>query len=760
MLRVYEKDLTGAGISQALMGGGLGILTHCLTAVRHQTINGDWSLTVTYPLDAPGAALLQPERLICYDDDTGSQLYRISRRKPKNTRQGRVMEVEAPHAAYDLRHKYIVNLETKEDDRYPDGIDAATALTQLLEGTGFSVGAVTVPAKLDYLDILQKDVMSAIKEQLLEKWGGELVYDNFTVHLLAAAGQDRRYPIRDGRNIAEITVTEDYDPVVTRLHVRGYENANFEDINGGKDWIDSPLIGQYSHVREGYADFADEDDPSELMRMGQEKLRALEVPEITYDIRLADMRGTVQYDMYRRLEAFGLGDTAVLHSDAIDRDVILRCSELETDCLTGRNTRVTLGNTDKAVIASITAGASASDRLASILTPQGYLQAEKIAGKINLVRVQNLEAEIANIARATIGTAQINVAQINDLSAEVARIVVASIQTAEIDWASITTLTTAVAEIVTAQIGTVDIDWARIKDLVSGKAIFTQGVAGEFYIAKLAVTEANLVRLSVGELLVRGQDGAFYAVSVDSDGQIISTKKQVENGDIKDATIHAGEKIIDGTITAAKINAQDVFADNAIIRQLMAANIDVDTLFSREATITALNAANISNNQSLKLMVGGVQESANSAIQLLRDRVATAVTQIEQVQGALGGKADAGAVTQLGTQLQQTASDITAIIRRTEGLEAGQSAADAVLQQYQLTFRIAADGVTIGKSGSDFDVRINNQQMAFRERGVVVAYISNNRLYVSSAEITKSLTMGNYAWQTLSDGSMGLVFGG
>ena len=48
-------------------------------------------------------------------------------------------------------------------------------------------------------------------------------FDNFTVHLRSALGQDRRYPIRDGRNIAGITVTEDDEPVVTRLHVRGYE---------------------------------------------------------------------------------------------------------------------------------------------------------------------------------------------------------------------------------------------------------------------------------------------------------------------------------------------------------------------------------------------------------------------------------------------------------------------------------------------------------------------------------------------------------
>lgn len=136
MLRIYEKDLTAASLSTALATNGLGALPHTLSCTRHQVINGDWSLTLSYPLDAPGAALLQPERLLCYEDEGGAQLYRISRLKPSISRQGRTLEVEAPHLCYDLAHKYIVNIETSEDDRYPDGIDAATALEQLLAGTG------------------------------------------------------------------------------------------------------------------------------------------------------------------------------------------------------------------------------------------------------------------------------------------------------------------------------------------------------------------------------------------------------------------------------------------------------------------------------------------------------------------------------------------------------------------------------------------------------------------------------------------------
>lgn len=616
MLRIYEKDLTAANLATALATNGLGTLPHALSCTRHQVINGDWSLTLSYPLDAPGAALLQPERLLCYEDEGGAQLYRISRLKPSISRQGRTLEVEAPHLCYDLAHKYIVNIETSEDDRYPDGIDAATALAQLLAGTGFSPGEVTVDGEtLDYLDILQKDVMSCIKEQLLEKWGGELEFDNFTVHLRSALGQDRRYPIRDGRNIAGITVTEDYEPVVTRLHVRGYENANFEEINDGKDWIDSELSAQYAYAREGYADFDDVDDPQELLRLGRERLTALEVPEITYDIRLAQMRGTVQYAAYKRLENFALGDTAVLHSAAVDRDVILRCSELETDCLSGRNKSLKLGNTDVKLLASITAGASANDRLAHVLDAEGNVQAEKIAGKLNLVRIENLTAEIARIATAAIGEATIEAAQIRDLQAQVAQIVAASIQDAHITTAQIDDLAAAVAKLIHAEVGVGEFTLAEIKNLLAEALVLEQGSADSMYITNLAVTSANLLSAMLGKLVLRGEDGKYYQVMVGADGTIHTQEVEPSKAEIEAGETENGQGIVDTSANFADLTAQNIKGNEAIFQTILAQSMTAGKLTAGEALIASATIPTLYAT-SIQAIGNSLDLSANQSIQL------------------------------------------------------------------------------------------------------------------------------------------------
>jgi hypothetical protein len=162
--------------------------------------------------------------------------------------------------------------------------------------------------------------------------------------------------------------------------------------------------------------------------------------------------------------------------------------------------------------------------------------------------------------------------------------------------------------------------------LATDTAIITQGVGGKLYIADLAVTEANMVSLTVGELIVKGADGGFYAVSVDSEGNITSTRKQVGNADVGDASINAGEKLIEGTVTAACLNVNDIFANNAIIRSLIAANIDVDTLFAREATIAALNAADITGNEYLRLMVAGKADATD--VNALTERLSQAELKI------------------------------------------------------------------------------------------------------------------------------------
>ena len=75
-----------------------------------------------------------------------------------------------------------------------------------------------------------------------------------------------------------------------------------------------------------------------------------------------------------------------------------------------------------------------------------------------------------------------------------------------------------------------------------------------------------------------------------------------------------------------------------------------------------------------------------------------------------------------------------------------------------MSFQLDADGVTIAASNSKIDLHLANDRLEFRQNGQVVAYVSNERLYIGSAEVTDSLVVGNYEIKRMRDGSLGVLY--
>ena len=416
--------------------------------------------------------------------------------------------------------------------------------------------------------------------------------------------------------------------------------------------------------------------------------KGCDLPTVTLKVDFVNCVDTEEYRQYAFLQNIFLGDSVRVVARRIGVEVSLRMTQYTYDCLTQKYTAVTLGTAADTLEGSmisarqLASGSITGMKLALNSVGSGQLQsgcvgslqirnaaigsahiqdacitrahiAEALIDTLSVnaltavtakikelaagsVTTDDLYASVAMIAAAQLTTANIvsadiQWADIEALTASIAQIskaqiTAAAIDEANIDWAAITTLTAATAEIVKAQMQTADIDWSHIKDLATDTAIITQGTAGELYIARLAVTEANMVSLTVGELVVKGTDGHFYALSVDEGGQVVTTLKQIANDDVADQSIDGGEKIIEGTITAGTLNVQDIFADNAVIRSLIAANLDVDTFFAREATVAALSAMDITSNTYLKLMVSG--KADKEELDALGQRMASAEQKI------------------------------------------------------------------------------------------------------------------------------------
>ena len=262
---------------------------------------------------------------------------------------------------------------------------------------------------------------------------------------------------------------------------------------------------------------------------------------------------------------------------------------------------------------------------------------------------------IAGLAAIEIQSATIDTAQIKNLYSSYGEFLNLVAKNAEIEGLDVEELRAAISEIGLANIGSASIDWAQIKDLVTDTAIIREGLGGKLYIDRLAVTDAQILSLTTGELVIQAQDGKLYTVYVDENGEVKTELRTIDGTDIKDGTIQ-GSNIADNTITGAlitenaitarELNVSKIFADEALIRAIKAANLDVDDLFANEGFINTLTTniikspsigkdLDISENSSIVLAekkIGMVVSSESSESELvLTDDMLNIITDKAQI---------------------------------------------------------------------------------------------------------------------------------
>ena len=451
----------------------------------------------------------------------------------------------------------------------------------------------------------------------------------------------------------------------------------------------------------------------------------------------------------------------------------LTTDELYAALATIAMAQITAANIEKANINWADVGELAA-QIATIAKAQ-INTANITQANIDWASIANLNAEIAKIAKAQITAANIENAAIDwaaikDLNAAVAKIALAQLTTAninnaEIDWASIEQLQADIATLVNASIKTADIDWAQIKDLTAGTAIIEKGVNGKLYVADLAVTEANMASLTVGELIVKGADGCFYALSIAENGTVTTEKKSIGDADISDNSVSGG-KLIEKTITARELNVASIFADEALVGAITAANIDVSSLFAAEAFIAQLNAVDISGNESLRLVVDAAKDEALDATGEAVAQIAMTAEQIRsEVKRDYATSDQMSQVTEtLSTLAEQSENNFTWTVTKVNEIIEDAAASDNLTRE-QLNLihtymRFGEDGLTIGKAGNPLTFRVVNDRLAFYMNDTEVAYLSDNKLYVTQAEILARLQIGKFAYEPQSNGNLSVIYTG
>lgn len=120
--------------------------------------------------------------------------------------------------------------------------------------------------------------------------------------------------------------------------------------------------------------------------------------------------------------------------------------------------------------------------------------------------------------------------------------------------------------------------------------------------------------------------------------------------------------------------------------------------------------------------------------------------------------------SQMGTLSEQSESNFTWAVTRInqmqQDMETAQEATGEQLAVFRTYMSFGEEGLIIGKTGNPFTFRVVNDRLTFLMSDTEVAYLSNNKLYVTQAEIISKLIIGRFAFEPQTNGNLSLIYNG
>lgn len=357
------------------------------------SVEGIAELTLEHPIDDLGRweYLVTDNVIAAPTPYSKKQLFRIY----DYTKTETEVTAYARHIFYDSAGEMLVDVR-------PTDKTGQEALDIILSGTKYKAKTNIKTRSTAYY--IRKNIMEAIggddENSFINRWGGERMYDNFTVIINDRLGGDYGACAEFGRNMTGIEADISIDDVVTRIIPVSY---NGHTLEGEEPWIDSPLIGSYANPRAAVIKFEDvklledcqegEEGFSTLELLREELKRrctkeyenGLDKPKVNYKVDLVEVANTEDYKDYKKLTTIGIGDDVLTKDRKLKVNVTARCIRLVYDCIEEENAEVELGNFIENYFDKTT---SAADIIQKVTREDGTLKAEEVYGKIDAVKAQ------------------------------------------------------------------------------------------------------------------------------------------------------------------------------------------------------------------------------------------------------------------------------------------------------------------------------------------------------------------------------------
>lgn len=338
-------------------------LHEATSAIVKETMNGDFTLTVKYPISDSGFyQLIKEDMLIKAPTPVlGAQLFRIKKPVEHNDH----LEITAYHISDDVMQRSITPVSVTNQS-------CSMALSRMVQNTKTALGDFSFNSDIQdrrTFNTTETETLYSVlldgKHSIVGTWEGELVRDNFAMTVKKSRGENRGVVITTHKNLKDYQRTRNSQNVVTRIHAKSTfkpEGAKTETTI--RVTVDSPLINSYPYINEKEYENNNAKTVEELQKWAQAKFSNEGIDKVSDAIKIEayELDGQVVH----------MGDTVNLKSWKHNVDAFKKAIAYEFDAL--KEEYISLTFDDKAGTGGSRASGGLSSAADAILGVTGTAQ--------------------------------------------------------------------------------------------------------------------------------------------------------------------------------------------------------------------------------------------------------------------------------------------------------------------------------------------------------------------------------------------------
>ncbi|HEM4246432.1 hypothetical protein HO412_00765 [Streptococcus suis] len=324
-------------------------LNEASSAIVKEETNGDFTLTIRYPITDSGIYQLIKENMLIKAPVPvlGAQLFRI--KKPIENDDS--LDITAYHITDDIMQRSITPVSVV-------GQGCAMALSQMVQNAKTDLGTFSFTSDImdsQTFNTTETETLYTVlmdgKHSIVGTWEGELVRDNFALSVKRNRGADRGVVITTHKNLKSYLRTKNSQSVVTRIYARStFRAEGAEEETTISVTVDSPLIGNYPYINEKEYQNNDIHSVEELRKWAERKFKYENIDKPTDELKIEayELDGQVIH----------LGDTVNIKSRKHDIDIYKKAIAYEYNALTEEYISITFDDKPGVGGSSVSSGVS------------------------------------------------------------------------------------------------------------------------------------------------------------------------------------------------------------------------------------------------------------------------------------------------------------------------------------------------------------------------------------------------------------------